>query len=254
MGHALPEKNHQPPSKILAESAYFKEARHWFTELYIAPIASRSFFLVISVIGLVVLVIAAIGMAGLMPVRQPVTLVINNPQMDSTKVQLAAIRPPAMELDTALKRFMVAQYVIRRESYQPKEWNQQQAFIRAHSDGAATAAYDAATIESNPGSYRASLGQVGQRLITIENITIEDAAAEAGKANSLGGLFTATVRFTAEFKNVANIPQSSWTATLRFNYSDTEITQTKSVDGGSEKLAATLPLFKVVSYEVVQNR
>jgi type IV secretory pathway component VirB8 len=106
------------------------------------------------------------------------------------------------------------------------------------------ATYDAATAETNPNSYRASLQRVGERLITINNIQV------SYKEN----LYEAMVGFTAEFKNVTNLPQSSWTATLRFQYSNTESDQANSIKGDSEKITTTLPLFKVVSYAVVQNR
>ncbi len=230
--------------KILADDAYFKQARQWFTDLYIAPISNRGFFLVISVFALLSLLVGFVALLGFMPLRKETVLVVNNSQIDEVVIEVQPLRLPGMELNEALKKFMIARYVTAREGYKAKEWESQQAFVRSHSDDLMIAAYDAATAETNPNSYRASLQRVGERLITINNIQV------SYKEN----LYEAMVGFTAEFKNVTNLPQSSWTATLRFQYSNTESDQANSIKGDSEKITTTLPLFKVVSYAVVQNR
>jgi type IV secretory pathway component VirB8 len=240
----LQKKTPKNPSKILADDAYFKEARQWFTDLYIAPISNRGFFLVISIFALFSLFVVFIAMLGFMPLRQEAVLVVNNPRIDEVIIEAQPLRLSGMELNEAFKNFMVAHYVIMREAYKAKDWESQQAFVRAHSDDLIIAAYNAATAETNPNSYRASLQRVGERLITINHIRIsykED-------------LYEAVVSFTAEFKNVTNLPQSSWTATLRFQYKNTESVQVNSIKGDSKKITTILPLFKVVSYAVVQNR
>ncbi len=232
------------PPNALTDDAYFKGARQWFTELYIAPISNRGFFLVISALGLLSLFVVLVAMIGFMPVRQQMTLVVNNPRIDEAVIDVQPLRLPGTELNEAFKKFMVAHYVTMREAYKAKDWESQRAFVRAHSDNLMIAAYEAATAETNPNSYRASLQQVGERLITIRNIQI----------TNKDDLYEAVASFTAEFKNVTNLPQSSWTATLRFQYSNTELGLSKSMNGDSEKITATIPLFKVLSYEVVQNR
>ena len=240
----MQKKTPKNPSNILANDAYFIEARQWFTDLYIAPISNRGFFLVISIFALLSLVVVFVAMLGFMPLRKETVLVVNNPQIDEVIIEARSLGLSGLELNEAFKKFMIAHYVTMREGYKAKDWDSQRAFVRAHSDDLMIAAYEAATAETNPNSYRASLQQVGERLITIRNIQI----------TNKNDVYEAVASFSAEFKNVMNPPQSSWTATLRFQYSNMESGLLKSTNGDSEKITTTIPLFKVLSYEVVQNR
>ncbi len=243
------KENKRPSSpKILVDDSYFKEARQWFNEIYIAPVSSRSFFLILGIIALSVLLIALVAIIQLTPVNEPVTLTINHSAIDETETQLVRIRPPGMGLNASLKRFMVAQYVTMRESYKPATWEGRRNFIRAYSDALVAAADEKASADTNPQSYRALLGEVGERLVTIQDVYLARPPKDPNAPRE------AVVRFTVQYRKVSNLPESSWTATLRFHYSNTRVAETESADKASGKLAAGVPLFKVVSYEVVQNR
>lgn len=230
------------------DDSYFKEARQWFSEIYIVPVSSRSFFLILGILALSVLLIALIAIIQLTPINVPVTLTINHSAVDDTETQLVRIRPPRMGLNAALKRFMIAQYVTMRESYKPATWEGRKNFIRAHSDELVAAADEKASSAANPQSYRALLGEVGERLVTIQDIYLARPPEDPDAPRE------AVVRFTVQYRKVSNLPESSWTATLRFHYSNIRVAETESADNASGTLAAGVPMFKVVSYEVVQNR
>lgn len=237
----------QSPPKILVDESYFKEARHWFTEIYIAPIPSRSFFVILCTISLIIMTVAVLAMIQLMPIYGGLTLTVENSAIDETATDLTRLRTAGMGLNTALKRFMVGQYVKVREEYKFDTWGGRSAFIRAHSDELMAAADETASSETNPDSYRATLGQVGERLVTIEDVHLMPSPEDPSAPRE------AVVRFTVQYRKVLNLPESSWTATLRFYYSNIKVTEAGTPDKISGKLATSLPLFKVVSYEVVQN-
>lgn len=247
-GWFVQKNKRQSPPRILVNDAYFKEARQWFTELYIAPVSSRSFFLILCCVALFVMVFALVALMQLMPIKEATTLTITNAAIDDTELKIDRLRPAGMGLNTALKRFMIAQYVTMRESYKPGTWEGRNAFIRAHSDALVAAADEKASSPDNPDSYRATLGEVGERLVAIQQIYLSRPPEDPNAPRE------AVVTFTVRYRKVLNLPESSWTATLRFYYSNikpAEATPSGTVTG---KPVRDVPLFKVVSYEVVQNR
>lgn len=233
----------QEASELIRQGRYFEQAHQWYKALYIAPIAERSFFLLIGLLAVSIGAIGFLAYMGLTPIIERPALIISNNRINDTVPSLTKLREPGMSVNDALRQYMVYQYVVSRETYRAQDFAKDSAFVRAHSSEDVAATYYAAVGPENPRNPAALLGAYGTRTVTIRNVTI-DPRAQPQKA---------TVRFSTEIGGTTvAASRTQWTATIEFNYSDAVVTEATDPETGEKIATLQQPKFQVVSYALTQ--
>lgn len=237
------------PDKHIAESirsgAYFVQARAWYGALYIGPISERTFFIIIAFLAVLVAFFSVSGMMRLLPItdRNPV-LVYATDRPDDVYMSLLPLAKVREPVSPAILQFFVTQYVIAREGYYSQTFAANARFVRAQSDVNAYNAYATAYSPTNPQSPMASLGEFGQRLVTVYSVQISPIVEGKGTAN---------VIFSAETRGGEVSSTTNWTAKLDYIYKELI---TKPIDNpktGNQDLQIIDPQFQVVNYVLQQN-
>lgn len=231
-------------SELIRQGSYFKQARQWYTALYIGPISERSFFLLLGLLALLVGVCGFIAFAGLTPLTDRPPLVVHNARLNDTFPSLVRLRAQGQDINEALRTYMVRQYVFSREDYHADTFLKNSRFVLAHSDEANTAGYLAGVGSENPRNPVALLGAYGTRSVIIGDIAI--------RRTETDGVYRATVRFSTELGGSAPAGKTQWTATIDFLYSDAVVTTTTDPETGEEKASLQQPTFQVVNYVLTQ--
>jgi type IV secretory pathway component VirB8 len=230
----------QEVAALIRSWAYFKEARSWYQVLYIGPIAERSFFLVIAVLAALVAVVGFTALVAFMPLTTRPALMLKTAEPERVVPVISRIRQAGQPLDRALERFMLREYIERRESYDAQQYTANFAFIRAQSDPSVFAAYDALYGAQNPRSPVAILGASGKRHARVESI-------------AMVGDGQAVAKFSTELEGVGTQAKTQWTATLGYIYSPMQTTEVTDPKTGEVGLSVEHPQFRVVSYAISQT-
>jgi len=233
----------QEASELIRNGRYFEQARQWYTALYIGPISERSIFLGLGVVALLVAILGFSAVVRFMPLTERPGLMISNARLFDTVPNLIRLREKGGDLNEALQKYFVSQYVFSREGYLPEVFTMNNLFVMAHSEGDAATQYAAAVSASNPNNPVATLGVYGKRAVQINSVNLREGE----------DFNTAVVRFSTETSGVGESAKSQWTATIQFYYSDAVVTET--TDPATGEMSATMqePVFQVVSYALTQT-
>ncbi|MBN8542933.1 MAG: type IV secretion system protein [Alphaproteobacteria bacterium] len=234
----------QDVAQKIASGEYYRDAREWYSALYISPIAERGVFLLMSGFAALVLLFGALGFMDLLPIVARDRIIITNQRMDETKTSISPLRAQGKSTNVSLKQFYAASYVYMRERYRAADYAKNLAFVEAHSDPATLQYFLETQGPENPDSYAVRLGAVGERTVEITGVSINNKVQPP----------IATVQFVTDFKNVTGGSRTAWTATLSFYYTKVSLTEVVNPSTGKSRLKIVDPAFNVVSYSVVRNR
>ena len=227
----MEQTEQQEIAEKIKDGEYFKDARAWYTTLYISQVSERSAFLLCAVLAGLVFLIGGLSLMDLMPINARERMIMRNERMDSTITSIHRLKEPGAPLNIAFKKFFVTNYVFMRESYRFADYPTYSAFVKEHST-------------ANPRSYAALLGTIGERQVTLTGIKINTKVEPA----------QATVTYVTNFKKVQGGVQTAWTATLSFYYTKVSVNEVDDPVTGNPKLEIVDPAFNVVSYSVAQSR
>lgn len=237
------DSNDQEASEMYRSGAYFEQARQWYKALYIAPIAERSFFLIVVTLAGLIGLIGFFAFVGLMPITARPGILVSNPELEDTVPSIARLRYGDQSVNDALKRYFVVQYVLSREGYTAGTFNTNRLFVTAHSDPSVTEAYAAAVGDQNPRNPAALLGAGGKRMVEILDVSIDPRNDPQ----------SAMVKFSTELGGTVTGSKTQWTATMQFHYSDAVVTETTVPETGEKTASLQEPTFQVVNYALTQN-
>ena len=224
---------------LIRSGKYFEEARDWYSALYIGPISERGFFLVILGLAGFVALVSMAALLRFMPVTERPPIILNAADIDNHAPSLKRMRARTAPIEAEVAKFMIAEYVQRRESYSQDDFATNFAFVRAQSDAPTATAYLAVYAPSNPRSPVSILGANGRRIVQISSVSMGVAAEPA----------EAVVKFSTELEGVGTTAKTQWTATLSYYYSPPKAIESEDP---SAEVQVEDPQFKVVKYAVVQ--
>jgi type IV secretory pathway component VirB8 len=241
--------------EMIRSGRYFEESRGWYQALYIGPISERSFFLIVAGLASLIAIVGVIALMELMPITSRPGLLLPSDRIDEVKPEALALNPTHMPLNKAMEEFFVRAYIFTRESYRPKDYAANYAFVTAHSDTATANAYAILYGSTNPQSPAAMLGQTAGRHVNIISTHIEIAKppADAKKPDPATLLHTATVHFTTQLQGVDSDAITQWTAVMQYHYSDLKVQTTRDPATGQDSTITQDPQFQVVSYALTQT-
>ncbi len=234
----------QEVAELIRSGRYFDEARRWYQTMYLSPIAERCVFLLVAVVAGVIAIVGFLAVGGLLPITARPPVMIATPALDSEIPSIARLRARDKPLNAALAEFMVANYVVKRESYAAGEFAADMAFVRAHSDPTVLAGYDALYGPQNPRSPANILGQKGRRVVDLYGITLLPGEGDVRQAE---------VKFSTILEGIGSQAKTQWTARVSYYYSPMVVTGGVDNATGQEYLSVEEPQFKVVNYAVSQT-
>jgi type IV secretory pathway component VirB8 len=241
--------------KKIAESIrsgkYFAEARGWFEAVYIGPVSERSFFLIIAVLAGLIFLFSFMSIMRLMPItkHEPILMQAGD-RPDEVQASLVPLAPDHVAQNPAIVKFFLVEYVEMRESFDARTFLKNAKFVQSQSTPAAYNAYAGAYSPSNPQSPFAALGDLGQRLVTVETIRQIDVNPVKGEAPPPAGLGRAEVMFSTDTVGVSNPATSKWTATVDYIYTGLETKMVLNPETKQKDLEVTDPHFQVVNYVI----
>lgn len=235
-------KEQEETAELLRSGQYYEDARGWYQALYIGPISERAFFMVIAVLAGLVMLVSIIALTGLLPLTEKPGLLIRNDALNTRTPAIYRIRDEGANINDSMRQFMVGTYVTSRESYKAGDYKRSRAYVLAHSDAPTGASYNALYDPSNPRSPAAILGELGQRLVTIQSVNFKENVEPK----------LAIVKFSTELRGIGSTSKTQWTATLGYYYSPMQVTDGKDAEG-NPTVTVEDPQFQVVSYAVAQT-
>lgn len=104
-------------NRKIESGEYFREARNAYAHMYLDPMVERYLFGVITFLALLIFLFALVSMARLFPLVTPVPFTYMSNDLAEELPVISALPGGHENPNAALKRFLVTQYLTRRESY-----------------------------------------------------------------------------------------------------------------------------------------
>ena len=237
--------------KKIAESIrngkYFGDARGWFEAVYIGPISERTFFLIIAILAGFVALFGLMAVSQLLPLTKHEPILIRAGERPyETQKSLVQLAPHHAAPNPGISNFLLARYVQLRESFDSRTFTNDARFIQANSSADAYNAYVAAYNPASPQSPFAALGDLGQRLVSVDYVQRISGAPQ--------GQDRAVVVFSTNTVGVTNPATTQWTATLDYIYTDLVTKTVKDPKTKELELEVTDPHFQVVNYVLQEQQ
>lgn len=227
----------------VASGTYFSNAKQWYKLQFVAPIAHRSWMLLIAGVSVVCALFSIFSLFGLLPINEKPAIPTYINDIDDFVIRGERIRESGEDSVSAVLEFYVAEYVKRRENYQYNRYEGFSNFVVAHSEDSVASQYLEIFGEQNPRSLKNVLSDQGTRVISITGQKIHYNGVKA-IAN-----LTFNARFYAENMD---IPESNWKVSLEAIYRPIQIAEEIDVIGSDVMLDIKPANFKVTKYEVFQ--
>ena len=226
----------------IESGAYFKEAREWYSRLYLMPISQRVFFIVVACFACLFMFAAFISVGNLLPIAPRVPFAIYNDDMQALKPRMERFKKAAEPANPAIKRFYLTSYVQRREGYSATQMLANRAFVLRHSDRSIRDAYLRQISQGNAQSPVRRYGRSRSLNVVVRQIKVIPNTEAAGRERAIIDFSTIVMAKESQQK-------TDWTATITYEYTDLLVRNTYDEAAGDYVLDFDEPTFKVVSYE-----
>ncbi|MBV8939998.1 MAG: hypothetical protein JO089_09205 [Alphaproteobacteria bacterium] len=130
--HNLPP-DYAAVAQRVKSGEYFHEARSVYASLYLNPITERYLFLAVTALALMILTVCGMAVSGLFPLRTPVPFVYYDEHYMDEYPTLSSLAQPGEAPNMTIKRFLVGQYITRRESYDINQLELNVRFVKQQS-------------------------------------------------------------------------------------------------------------------------
>jgi type IV secretion system protein VirB8 len=221
-------------SQYVKSGKYYNDARLWYVNKFIFPITERSYAMILLscfTLGLTILVLFYLQVD---PSPREITYI--SPAKDMSKYY-SVILPAGAQTEAPqlrVTKYMLATYIIRRESYEFGYIKDQLAYIQNTTVGSEYLKYENAVSINNPFSPIMSYQDVNTRQIKVKQVKMLKSSPGVGRAMVY---FTATVRNIASNKVISE----NFVATVSFKIDNIKML----IDQNSKKLG-----FLVLDYTI----
>ncbi len=225
------------------DTAFFEEARRWYSTVYLSVISERYFFIILTSISILTGLVALTAIIRLMPITPRVPFLY---LADNAYEERAVIKPiksyHTQDINDALRRFFLIEYVQQREGYSSTSVSSRLNFVRAHSSKEAFLSYVSFVDVRNPNSPLQQYGIQYVRDVDAEESSLI-VVPEEGKPN----YYRASVKFSASLVGSQASRTTFQRADIKFFYKDLIVAQTDDID--SEISSQVTPMrFLVTEY------
>jgi type IV secretory pathway component VirB8 len=196
---------------------YYREMSNAYATVYLDPISDRYFYLAFTGMCVLIFLISLAAFSALFPLKQSIPFWYWS---DDIFEERPVIRPllahPQEDINTAVKRYLTSEYVIRRESYDIKTLELNVRFVKAQSDPVLFDAWQRGLDPSNPESPISQFQRHSTRKIVV-------AYASPNQDGTVDVVYDAVVTSLKEEKKTRMV------ATIAFQYNNITIDQNTGV-------------------------
>lgn len=214
---ALEDANQTAAS--LRSGAYFREMQQMYAAMYLDPMSDRYFYLIFTTLCVLIFAFIAYALSSLYPLSQDIPFFYRSDNAINEKPVIRPLQASRKEdLNLAIKRYAVDEYVRRREEYDINTLDMNVRFVKAQSEPTLYNLWQQELDPGNPQSPIAQFQRNYKRVITVTDTTFNqdgtvDVAYDASVENAQEGAGQAAIRV------------SHMLATLAFQYADVTIDQ-----------------------------
>jgi type IV secretory pathway component VirB8 len=211
MGDIRQQIDTEQVHQAVKDGNYFQQSRHWYDELFHRPIAERTFFVVLMALSVITILFSTIAYLSLQPLSRTIPYAIYSQDAGEEIPKIQRLRSkPAEDINLALGRFLLSDYVQQRENYvydvNKLEWQFNR--IRQTSGPAEFARYQTQVNTQNPSSPVMKYGRDGTRDVSFYRYEINLEAQPK----------TAQLYFTTTVKMNKKVEQKNWVANITFRF------------------------------------
>lgn len=232
-------------TSLLDESGYFEQARKWYSVVYLSIISERYFFIVLTTFATLTGLIAMLALIQLMPLNPRLPFIY---QASNAYEEIPIVKPikkyRTQDINDALRRFFLEQYISRREGYTSNSVGPRINFVRNHSSKETFARYAGYMASSNPRSPVQELGIYYSKAASITTAQYVITPVQ-GRAN----YYSVSVPFMVRLYGGATTQTTNFRADIEFFYKDLIVEQTKDMEEDSP-FEITPMRFLVTDYRV----
>ncbi|MBI1275864.1 hypothetical protein GC177_07820 [bacterium] len=136
----MPAQHRHTVEKIKS-GAYFSEALTWYDAVYHAPIITKAYSVVVTMVAIGAIWFAISGLLELMPIQKQEPFVMVVKDLENFETNMKPLTNRTGDANEALLDFFVKDYVKNRESYDYSRFSVYSARIRAQSNDEAYSEY-----------------------------------------------------------------------------------------------------------------
>lgn len=231
---------------LLEEAGYFEHARQWYSTVYLSIISERYFFIALTTIAMLTGLISLFSLIQLMPLSPRVPFIY---EATNAYEEIPIIKPikthRTQDINDALRRFFVSEYIKRREGYTSNSVGARINFVRNHSSKEAFARYAAyMDVRRNPRSPVQELGIYFTRVAQLGSTQYIITPVQ-GRPN----YYRVNIPFIVNLYGGPATQTTNYRADIEFFYKDLIVEQTKDMEEDSP-FEITPMRFLVTDYRV----
>lgn len=224
---------------------YYTAGRKWYDELYHRPLAERSYFVLITLMSALTIFLSLMVYSSMYPLSRavPYTILSNDDTSDDVPFIMPLREQVAEDLNLAMSRFLLKNYVVTREKYKYDVVDLERRFnrIRSTSGEREFGKYQAETNPENPSSPYNKYGRDIQRSVEIQSVQINLQTVPP----------QASIYFTTNLIKGGSQQVNQWLATIAFRLPALAVDQqTNAVLQWDETKKAFAPM-QNVAFEVL---
>ena len=232
----------------IKDGTYYQDGRDWYSMVYTSLMSERFFFIVLSTLALITLLLAVLSFSAILPLKPIETFLYENARGATHFAHLRPLRNDSDEdVNQAVRKHLSEQYVIHRESYERSKYGFNVKVVQQNSDDVAFRAYRNHIDRSNPKSPITLYGAASIRSVEVKSVeVIEDENSDNG--------FIARVNYVALVRSPKGGNVSNWTAEVKFYYKDVAVVDADNSDRDPDNPVEIDPMeFRVTSYSASQT-
>lgn len=237
----MPEQHRHTVEKIKS-GAYFSEALTWYDAVYHAPIITKAYSVVVTMVAIGAIWFAVSGLIELMPIstQEPFVMVVKD--LENFETSMKPLTNRTGDANKALLDFFVSDYVKNRESYNYSKFSVYSARIRAQSNDEAYSEYKR---DQNTGNAESPVVRFEAHTIRTVKVTGIRYNTEPEFEDATTTPTTAIVSFEASESGPKGTRDTTERVKLTFNATPVEVNQ--------EDYSITPMQFQVTRYEALED-
>ncbi len=210
-------------SRHVKEGKYYEDARLWYINRFVLPMSERTYLLIVMSFYIFALVVSGYYYSNTKPAEPEVTYMLSTNDISTTYAVINSIGDAREQPQIGITKYIVANYVITRESYSynPDNIKNQLAFIQNTTVGTEFLKYKFMTSENNPNSPIMVYQDKYRRSIAIKKVDLSKTPSNTQQA---------MVYFQSDLKNIASnqVVSQDFVATINFKIENIETMMQKN--------------------------
>lgn len=213
----MSDSEENPLTNSVKDGNYYKTARSWYSDVYHAPIAERSYYIITVTLALICLYCSLAALLRLYPINAPVSLTIYSGDIWEERPRIQKLADsPKEDKNVAVMRYMITDYVKKYESYNLPEYKFRYLNVWSHSSPSVFDEYKNEIDANNPASPYRQFTDQAVREIDIRSLHYDISQRP----------FHAEVTFTASIVDNATRKETqntSWRAYITYDYTSFDV-------------------------------